>query len=109
MLNGSPPSNRNAGGPGLDRQIVPGPSLIFTEAMPRRPRRRADTSNDHQESLGDKTRSDADASEAPNQIHHHIVVFATIELLARISPGTISPKQDRTDFRKRLRPTIAYE
>jgi hypothetical protein len=34
MPSGSPTSNRNAGGPGLDRQIVPGPSLILSK--PRR-------------------------------------------------------------------------
>jgi len=41
LLNGSPPSNRNGRGPGVDGQIVPGPSLILIEVATRRPRRRA--------------------------------------------------------------------
>ena len=65
MLNGSPTSNRNAGGPGLDRQIVPGPSLILIEVIigpPRqcgRPLHRVRLIT-----LGNQIRSDADASEA---------------------------------------------
>jgi hypothetical protein len=65
MLSGSPTSNRNAGGPGLDRQIVPGPSLILIEVAIGRLRQcgrpvppvRLIT-------LGNQTRSDANASEA---------------------------------------------
>ncbi len=56
LLNGSPTSNRNGRGPGVDGQIVPGPSLILIEVDPRRPRRRARTSNDHREYLGDSRR-----------------------------------------------------
>jgi hypothetical protein len=41
MLNGSPTSNRNGRGPGVDGQIVPGPSLILIEVATRRLRRRA--------------------------------------------------------------------
>jgi hypothetical protein len=73
----------------LDRQIKrTGPSLILTEAMLRRPRRRAGTSNDHQQYLEDKkhglTRM---RQKLRSSIHAHAGVFAVVGLLAKISPA----------------------
>jgi hypothetical protein len=82
MLSGSPTSNRNAGGPGLDRQIVARALAYLKGHFGWPPTATESTASEvalipHE----NQTRSDASASEAPAAIHDHTIV------LMEISPG----------------------
>jgi len=88
----------------LDRQIKrTGPSLILTEAMLRRPRRRADTSNDHQEYLGEKRRG---LTRTRQKLRHRYTLTPACSLpsdYSRESVRSNSREQGSTDSGKRLR------
>jgi ribosomal protein L32 len=87
----------------LDRQIkTPGPSLILTDAMLRRLRRRADTSNDHQEYLEGKRCSLTRTRQKLSHRYTLTTVCSPPSDYSRESVRSNSRERDRTDSGKRL-------